>query len=109
MDKIKIYHTLKGLAISPACKGYVYINEAMNLIEADVNISKCKLYKQIAEIYNSTPSRVERALRHIVQRGLVFGNIDNWREIFGYNISVHNCGLTNGDFLWGLYRYLEVH
>lgn len=108
MDNVKIYDTLKMLAISPACKGYEYITVAMDLIEADVHIPRCKLYKEIAKICNTTNYRVERCIRHIVSRGITFGNMDKWEEIFGYNISPNSGSLTNGDFLWGLYRCLEV-
>lgn len=108
MDNVKIYDTLKKLAISPACKGYVYIQTALEILHDERDIKLMALYATIAKMHNSTPHRVERCLRTIVMHGLNLAPFENWHEIFGNNVNKNAISITNGDFLHGLYRYLEV-
>lgn len=60
--------------ISPALKGFDYIVKAVELIKEDIQYKFAvtrKLYPKIAEIYNDTPNRVERAIRHALSTAKV--------------------------------------
>ena len=72
MKKEEQYLVKKGINV--ATKGFDYLCTAIRLIKEDrlykLNITK-KLYPKIAEMFNDTPSRVERAMRHsILQMGI---------------------------------------
>lgn len=57
------------------------------------------LYPGIAEHFNTTPSKVERAIRHAIEVAWTRGKIENINSIFGYNIYSKNDKPTNGEFI----------
>ena len=65
-----ITNTLNQFAINPAIKGYRYLREAVLMVAEDIevlnHITK-QLYPSLAAKFNTTPSRVERAIRHAIE------------------------------------------
>jgi len=57
------------------------------------------LYPKIAEKYNTTPSRVERAIRHAIELAWDRGNVDLMTEYFGYTINFERGKPTNAEFI----------
>ena len=57
------------------------------------------LYPEIAKTYNTTASRVERALRHAIEVAWNRGNIDAIDDIFGYTVSATKAKPTNSEFI----------
>ncbi len=57
------------------------------------------LYPRIADKYNTTPSRVERAIRHAIEVAWSRGNMDSIRNLFGYTINVSKAKPTNSEFI----------
>jgi two-component system response regulator (stage 0 sporulation protein A) len=57
------------------------------------------LYPEIAKTYNTTSSRVERALRHAIEVAWNRGNIDAIDDIFGYTVSATKAKPTNSEFI----------
>lgn len=83
-------------------KGYLYLREAITLVYNDIgllgSITKI-LYPDIAKKYDTTASRVERAIRHAIEVAWSRGNIDAISAIFGYTINVSKAKPTNSEFI----------
>ncbi|GEN45269.1 sporulation transcription factor Spo0A [Alkalibacillus haloalkaliphilus] len=83
-------------------KGYLYLREAIAMVYHDIellgSITKV-LYPDIAKKYNTTASRVERAIRHAIEVAWNRGNIDSLSAIFGYTVSVSKAKPTNSEFI----------
>ncbi|WP_256720015.1 sporulation initiation factor Spo0A C-terminal domain-containing protein [Paenibacillus amylolyticus] len=57
------------------------------------------LYPAIAEKFKTTPSRVERAIRHAIEVAWTRGNIDSISHLFGYTINISKSKPTNSEFI----------
>ena len=57
------------------------------------------LYPAIAKQNNSTPSRVERAIRHAIEVAWNRGNMETLNEMFGYTVSAGRGKPTNSEFI----------
>jgi len=83
-------------------KGYMYLREAISMVYNDIellgSITKV-LYPDIAKKFNTTASRVERAIRHAIEVAWSRGNIDSISTLFGYTISMSKAKPTNSEFI----------
>ncbi|WP_226667624.1 sporulation transcription factor Spo0A [Metabacillus litoralis] len=83
-------------------KGYLYLREAISMVYNDIellgSITKV-LYPDIAKKYNTTASRVERAIRHAIEVAWSRGNIDSISTLFGYTVSMTKAKPTNSEFI----------
>lgn len=83
-------------------KGYQYLREAImmsvNDIEMLSSITKV-LYPTIAEKYDTTSSRVERAIRHAIEVAWNRGRMETLNALFGYTISTGKGKPTNSEFI----------
>ncbi|PYZ98566.1 sporulation transcription factor Spo0A [Alteribacter lacisalsi] len=83
-------------------KGYMYLREAITMVYNDIellgSITKV-LYPDIAKKYNTTASRVERAIRHAIEVAWSRGNIESISKMFGYTVSVSKAKPTNSEFI----------
>src|SRR5699024_3349097 len=83
-------------------KGYMYLREPITMVYNDIellgSITKV-LYPDIAKKYNTTASRVERAIRHAIEVALSRGNIDSISALFGYTVSISKAKPTNSEFI----------
>lgn len=83
-------------------KGYMYLRDAITMVYYDIellgSITKV-LYPKIAEKYNTTPSRVERAIRHAIEVAWNRGNIDSISSLFGHTINMSKAKPTNSEFI----------
>jgi two-component system, response regulator, stage 0 sporulation protein A len=83
-------------------KGYMYLREAISMVYNDIellgSITKV-LYPDIAKKYNTTASRVERAIRHAIEVAWSRGNIDSISSLFGYTVSMTKAKPTNSEFI----------
>lgn len=88
--------------IPPQIKGYQYLRHAVKLAinEPDLvnNITK-KLYPTVAEHFDTTPSKVERAIRHAIEVAWSRGKIENINAIFGIKIYGKGDKPTNGELI----------
>ena len=84
---------LHEIGVPAHIRGYQYIREAIIMVYYNMdilgNITKI-LYPEVARKFNTTSSRVERAIRHAIEVAWVRGNIDAISDIFSYTISYHN-------------------
>ena len=83
-------------------KGYMYLREAITMVYNDIellgSITKV-LYPDIAKKFNTTASRVERAIRHAIEVAWSRGNIDSISSLFGYTVSHSKAKPTNSEFI----------
>jgi len=83
-------------------KGYQFLREAIKLtIERPdiINSITKELYPSIATLYNTTPSKVERAIRHAIEVGWSRGKIENINDLFKVKVYGKNDRPTNGEFI----------
>lgn len=83
-------------------KGYQYLREAITMVYNNIEILGAitkTLYPAIAERYKTTPSRVERAIRHAIEVAWTRGNIDSISHLFGYTINISKAKPTNSEFI----------
>lgn len=98
---LDISQLLHNLGIPSHLKGYKYIRECV-LISCKTH--KClhvtkDLYPEVSIIYSSTPSRVERAIRHAIEISWTRGDIKLMDELFGFSVSVERSKPTNSEFI----------
>ena len=83
-------------------KGYQYLREAIMMAVEDVemlsSITKI-LYPTIAKKFQTTPSRVERAIRHAIEVAWSRGRMETLDEMFGYTINTGKGKPTNSEFI----------
>lgn len=83
-------------------KGYQYLREAIMMSVEDpemLNLITKALYPTIAKKYQTTPSRVERAIRHAIEVAWSRGKMETLDAIFGYTISIGKGKPTNSEFI----------
>lgn len=98
----QITQIIHEIGVPAHIKGYHYLREAIGIVYEDVEIlgSITKiLYPRIADRYKTTPSRVERAIRHSIEVAWGRGNIDAIRKVFGYTVSASKTKPTNSEFI----------
>lgn len=97
-----ITNIMHDIGVPAHIKGYLYLREAIMMVYNDIellgSITKI-LYPEIAKKYNTTASRVERAIRHAIEVAWNRGNIESITELFGYTISVSKAKPTNSEFI----------
>lgn len=83
-------------------KGYQYVREAIILTIKDVSMINAvtkALYPAVARRYNTTPSCVERAIRHAIEVAWNRGDLDTLQQLFGYTVSNAKGKPTNSEFI----------
>lgn len=83
-------------------KGYQYLREAIMMVVNDIDVINQitkSLYPKIAFKFNTTPSRVERAIRHAIEVAWGRGQQDAVENIFGYTVSASKGKPTNSEFI----------
>ena len=100
--QLSITKILHELGIPSHIKGYQYIRESIILLynkpEIIGGITK-ELYPEIASKYNTTVSRVERAIRHAIEVSWNRGDWDLMEEIFGHSVDIDKAKPTNSEFV----------
>lgn len=100
--QISITKTLHELGVPSHIKGYQYIREGISMIyknpEMIGGITK-ELYPEIAQKFDSTVSRVERAIRHAIEVSWNRGNWDLMEDIFGHSVDIDKAKPTNSEFI----------
>ncbi|KUK32523.1 MAG: Stage 0 sporulation transcription factor Spo0A [Thermoanaerobacterales bacterium 50_218] len=99
---VEVTNLIHEMGVPAHVKGYQYLRDAIILVINDVNLLGAvtkELYPMIAEKYNTTPSRVERAIRHAIELAWSRGNIELMNRFFGYTIDVERGKPTNSEFI----------
>ena len=100
--KVSVSKILHELGIPSHIKGYQYIREAISLVydhpELIGGITK-ELYPLIGKNFNTSTSRVERAIRHAIEVSWNRGDCDLMEEIFGHSVDIDRAKPTNSEFI----------
>ena len=93
---------IQQLGVPAHIKGYQYIRDAIMMVIEDmeaINSITKFLYPTVAKHYNTTSSRVERAIRHAIEVAWDRGNPEILNELFGYTILSSKGKPTNSEFI----------
>ncbi len=97
-----VTNVIHEIGVPAHIKGYQYLREAIVMTVTDIDminqITK-QLYPDIAGKYHTTPSRVERAIRHAIEVAWGRGKQDVVESIFGYTVSAAKGKPTNSEFI----------
>lgn len=105
----KVSNLLKEIGIPANIKGYRYITYGVVLLSENKGESMTKfIYPGIAKEFGTTGTRVERAIRHAVEKSFYGGKWDKLKGLFGNTASLKNGKVTNSEFLYTLVDYFEV-
>ena len=97
-----VTNVIHEVGVPAHIKGYQYLREAIMMVINDIDIINQitkQLYPEIADKYGTTPSRVERAIRHAIEVAWGRGQADVVESIFGYTVSASKGKPTNSEFI----------
>lgn len=97
-----VTNMIHEIGVPAHIKGYQYLRDAimMSVEDMDMLSSITKvLYPTIAKNHQTTPSRVERAIRHAIEVAWSRGKMDTIDELFGYTVSTGKGKPTNSEFI----------
>ena len=105
-DKTSIESLVTGIiheiGVPAHIKGYQYLREAIIIAVNDMDVINAitkVLYPQVAKTFQTTPSRVERAIRHAIEVAWDRGDLDTLQRFFGYTVSNTKGKPTNSEFI----------
>jgi len=105
-DKNGIENLVTGIiheiGVPAHIKGYQYLREAIIIAVNDMDVINAitkVLYPQVAKTFQTTPSRVERAIRHAIEVAWDRGDLDTLQRFFGYTVSNTKGKPTNSEFI----------
>lgn len=97
-----VTNLIHEIGVPAHIKGYQYLREAIIMVVNDIDtinqITKL-LYPEIARKFQTTPSRVERAIRHAIEVAWARSKSDTIESIFGYTVSAARGKPTNSEFI----------
>ena len=106
LDKTGIESMVTGIiheiGVPAHIKGYQYLREAIIIAVNDMDVINAitkVLYPQVAKAFGTTPSRVERAIRHAIEVAWDRGDLDTLQRFFGYTVSNTKGKPTNSEFI----------
>ena len=98
----KITNIFITVGIPAHIKGYQFLREAIKMAIQEpeiINSITKKLYPNIAEKFDTSSSKVERAIRHAIEVAWNRGKIENINSLFGVKVYSDNEKPTNGEFI----------
>ena len=100
--EVRVTNIIHDVGVPAHIKGYQYIREAILLAVKDediINAITKTLYPTLASMFSTTPSRVERAIRHAIEVAWNRGQIEVHDKIFGYTVNSNKGKPTNSEFI----------
>jgi two-component system response regulator (stage 0 sporulation protein A) len=97
-----VTNVIHEVGVPAHIKGFQYLREAIMMVIGDIDVINQitkQLYPDIARKYKTTPSRVERAIRHAIEVAWGRGQQDTVENIFGYTVSAAKGKPTNSEFI----------
>ncbi|RKD27868.1 two-component system, response regulator, stage 0 sporulation protein A [Caminicella sporogenes DSM 14501] len=98
----EITNIIHEIGVPAHIKGYLYLREAIGMVVQNIEYLSAvtkELYPSIAQKFNTTPSRVERAIRHAIEVAWSRGKIDTINKLFGYTVHNGKGKPTNSEFI----------
>lgn len=99
---VAVTNVIHEMGVPAHVKGYQYLRDAILMVIEEVNLLGAvtkELYPMIAQKYSTTPSRVERAIRHAIELAWDRGNVEMMGKFFGYTINLERGKPTNSEFI----------
>ena len=99
---VEVTRIIHQMGVPAHIKGYQYLRDAILFVVEEVSLLGAvtkELYPMIADKYGTTPSRVERAIRHAIELAWDRGNVEMMTKFFGYTINVERGKPTNSEFI----------
>ena len=100
--EIEVTSIMHEIGVPAHIKGYQYLRDAIIMVVKDLDVINSitkLLYPSIAREYNTTPSRVERAIRHAIEVAWSRGQVDTIDSLFGYTVNLGKGKPTNSEFI----------
>lgn len=100
--EIDITNIIHEVGVPAHIKGYQYLRDAITMVVEDMDLLGAvtkELYPAIAKLNNTTPSRVERAIRHAIEVAWNRGKIETINSLFGYTVHNDKGKPTNSEFI----------
>jgi two-component system response regulator (stage 0 sporulation protein A) len=97
-----VTNIIHEIGVPAHIKGYQYLREAIIIAVNDMDVINAitkVLYPQVAKTFQTTPSRVERAIRHAIEVAWDRGDLDTHQRFFGYTVSNTKGKPTNSEFI----------
>jgi len=98
----RVTSLLHDIGVPAHIKGYQYLRDSIMMVISNpevINAVTKVLYPEVARRYNTTPSRVERAIRHAIEVAWDRGDVEQIQKIFGYTVSNQKGKPTNSEFI----------
>jgi two-component system response regulator (stage 0 sporulation protein A) len=99
---VLVTQMIHEIGVPAHIKGYLYLRTAILMAVENMDVLNAvtkQLYPDIASEYDTTDTRVERAIRHAIEVAWERGNIDMIHELFGYTIQADKGKPTNSEFI----------
>lgn len=99
---VAVTNIIHEMGVPAHIKGYHYLRDAILMVINEINLLGAvtkELYPMIAQKYQTTPSRVERAIRHAIELAWDRGNVEMMTKFFGYTINLERGKPTNSEFI----------
>ncbi len=100
--EVMVTSVIHEIGVPAHIKGYQYLREAIILAVSDMEVINAitkVLYPQVAKTFATTPSRVERAIRHAIEVAWDRGDLETLQRFFGYTVSNAKGKPTNSEFI----------
>ena len=100
--EVRVTNLIHDVGVPAHIKGYQYLREAIIMSvqnEEVINAVTKTLYPSLAKAFKTTPSRVERAIRHAIEVAWNRGQIEVHDKIFGYTVNSNKGKPTNSEFI----------
>ena len=97
-----VTNTIHEIGVPAHIKGYQYLRQAIIIAVEDMDVINSitkVLYPQVAKCFGTTPSRVERAIRHAIEVAWDRGDLETLQKYFGYTVSNSKGKPTNSEFI----------
>ncbi|MFZ5965831.1 MAG: sporulation transcription factor Spo0A [Bacillota bacterium] len=98
----EITNIIHEIGVPAHIKGYLYLREAITMVVENIEMLSAvtkELYPSIAKKFNTTPSRVERAIRHAIEVAWSRGKMETINTLFGYTVHNDKGKPTNSEFI----------
>lgn len=100
--EIDITNLIHEVGVPAHIKGYKYLRDAITLVVTNMDLLSAvtkELYPNIADMNNTTASRVERAIRHAIELAWNRGKLETLESLFGYTVKTDKGKPTNSEFI----------
>ena len=97
-----VTNIIHDVGVPAHIKGYQYLRDGIMMVVEDIEVINQitkQLYPDLAKKYKTTPSRVERAIRHAIEVAWGRGQLETVENIFGYTVNANKGKPTNSEFI----------